>query len=362
MNVKTTWILALTALWAPAYAQTPGWELLAQDRGREAAERAREERDRSEQRGGDLYRRGTNAIEKRDYERAIGYFDQVIENKGSRADGAYYWKAYAQNKLGRRDQAQATLAELQKAYPQSRWLNDAKALAVEVRQAAGQPVSPDAEGDEDLKLLALNSIMNSDPSRAIPLVEKVLRDPKATPRVKERAMFVLAQSHDPSARNTLISLAKGAGNPDVQLKAVEFLGIYGRENTQALVDVYKSTSDPAVKRAALRGMMIARSADQLIDAAKSEKDPDLRREAIRLVGAMRTDNTKNALIAMYGSESDPSIKREIINALFIQQDAKPLIELARKEQDPALKRELVSRLAHMKSKEATDYMMEILNK
>jgi len=355
-------IAALSAALAPVYAQLPGWELLAQDRGREAADRAREERDRSEQRSSDLYRRGANAIEKRDYERAIESFSQVIESKGSRADGAYYWKAYAQNKLGRRDQAQATLAELQKTYPQSRWLNDAKALDVEVRQAAGQPVSPEAESDEDLKLLALNGILNSDPSKAIPLVEKVLRDPKASPRVKERALFVLAQSHDPSARNSLISLAKGAGNPDVQLKAVEFLGIYGKENSAVLSDVYKSTSDASIKRAALRGMMMAHATDQLIDVSKSEKDPDVRREAIRMLGITRGDNTRNALIAMYGSESDPSIRREIVNALFIQQDAKPLIDLARKEQDPAMKRELVSRLAHMKSKEATDYMMEILNK
>ena len=75
-------IAALSAALAPAYAQLPGWELLAQDRGREAADRAREERDRSEQRSSDLYRRGANAIEKHDYERAIESFSQVIENKG----------------------------------------------------------------------------------------------------------------------------------------------------------------------------------------------------------------------------------------------------------------------------------------
>ena len=51
-----------------------------------------------------------------------------------------------------------------------------------------------------------------------------------------------------------------------------------------------------------------------------------------------------------------------VNALFLQQDPKPLIELARKETDPGLKKDIVSRLSMMKSKEATDYMMEILNK
>src|SRR5689334_15916251 len=146
------------------------------------------------------YRSGTRAIDKREYESAVEAFDRVIDNKGSRADGAMYWKAYAQNKLGRRDQALATLAQLQQGFPQSRWLNDAKALEVEVRQASGQKVSPDAESDEDLKLLAINGLMSSDPERALPLLQKVLGDPKASPRVKERALFVVAQSRDARAR------------------------------------------------------------------------------------------------------------------------------------------------------------------
>ena len=49
-------------------------------------------------------------------------------------------------------------------------------------------------------------------------------------------------------------------------------------------------------------------------------------------------------------------------ALFIRGDAKPLIELARKESDPALKRRIVERLSIMRSKEATDFLIELLNK
>ncbi len=171
-----------------------------------------------------LYRAGTRAIDQRQYEQAVSTFDRVIEAKSSRADGALYWKAYAQNRLGQREQALATLAQLQKEFPQSRWSGDAKALDVEVRQASGRPVSPDNENDEDLKLLAINGLMASDPSRALPPLQKVIADPKASPRVKERALFVVAQSSDPKARDLLLQIAKGGGNPDMQLKAVEYLG------------------------------------------------------------------------------------------------------------------------------------------
>src|SRR6202040_2968882 len=132
------------------------------------------------------YRSGKAYLDRKDYDKAIDCFNRVIENKGSRADGAFYWRAYAQSRLGKRDEARASLAELQKSYPSSRWLDDAKAL-----QAESGQVSPESATDEELKLLAINSLMNSDPERAAPLLEKLLKSTNS-PRIKERALFVLA--------------------------------------------------------------------------------------------------------------------------------------------------------------------------
>jgi tetratricopeptide (TPR) repeat protein len=308
------------------------------------------------------YRSGTRAIDRREYDHAVEAFGHVIESKSGRADGALYWKAYALNKLGRRDEAIAALAQLQKEYPQSRWLNDAKALDVEVRQASGKPVSPDAESDEDLKLLAINGLVSSDPERGVPLLQKVLADPKASPRVKERALFVVAQSRDPRARDILAQIAKGGGNPDMQLKAVEYLGMFSKGNTQALADIYSATTDAAVKRAVIRGLMMAGDTDRMVNLAKTEKSPELRKEAIRTLGMMRRDKGGEELVSMYASETDKSVKQAIVEGLFMQQNAKAMVDIARKESDMTLKKELVQRLAMMRSKEATDYMMEVLNK
>ena len=231
-----------------------------------------------------------------------------------------------------------------------------------MRQASGRPVSPDVESDEDLKLLAINGLMASDPARALPPLQKVISDPKASPRVKERALFVVAQSGDPKARDLLLQIAKGGGNPDMQLKAVEYLGVFGRGNTQPLADIYSSTTDLAVKRAILHGFMIASDSDRLLAIAKTEKSADLRVEAIRMLGVMKRERTGDALLSLYASESDRTVKQAIMDGLFIQQNAKALIDLARKETDMAVKKELVQRLSMMKTKEASDYMMELINK
>ena len=347
------------------------------------------------ERSRDLYNRGMDALDQRDYERALKDFDQYFrgaaEQKDSRADGALYWKAYTLNKLGRRDEALATLAQMEKTFPSSRWLNDARALQLEVKQAAGHGASPESQTDEDLKLLAINGLMNTDAERVVPLLEKLLADPKSSPRLKTRALFVLGQSRNPKAGEIIARYAKGGGNPDVQLKAVEFLGIYGTPaNKQVLADVYGSTSDLALKRAVLRAYVIGRDKDRLLAAAKSENNADLRREAIRDLGALgahtelaqlyttesnaqvkraiiqalgsKRDKTPDLLASMYGREADKNLKREMLRSLHGQGAAKQLVEIARQETDPALRQEAVRELSTMRSKESQDYLMELLNK
>jgi hypothetical protein len=400
-----------------ATAQMKAALALAQDQVRDKVDRLRDAADRVS----NEYQRGQTALDDRQYDRAVQSFDRVIEAKAPNADGAYYWKAYALNKLGRRDEALAAVAEIPKQFPQSRWINDAKALEVEVRQASGQNVSPESQSDEDLKLLAINALMNSDPDRVVPLLEKVINDPRNPPSLKKRALYVLAMNRSDKARDIIVQYAKGGSNPDLQLRAVEYLGTYrAKDSRQALADIYASTGDVNVKMAVLRSFMLSRDTEHLFSAAKSESNPDLRREAIqqlgilratselsqlysmepayelkdailhalfiaqaadkladfaknekdarlratevRQLGNLRSENTSETLAAMYPGESDKAIKSEIIQALSRQDAAKQLVALIRAEKDPELKKEGVQRLGRMKSKEATDYLLELINK
>jgi HEAT repeat protein len=364
----------------------------------------------------DQYRRASRLVDDRKYEEALKYYQQVIEAKGARIEGALYWKAYVLAKLSRRDEALASLDELKKGYAQSRWLNDARALELEIK---GGGTSPEAEGDEELKLLAINGLLSTDPERAVPLLEKQLTNPKNSPKLKERSLFVLAQSKNARAREIVANYAKGASNPDLQLMAVQYLGTFGgKENRDKLLEIYRSGSDVALKRAVLRGLMVSRDHEALLQIARSEQNPDLQRDAIRYVGSAGGDvsplwnssaskETKEAileglmirndviklaeiaksdpdvkirrqaishlancgrertgpmLVGMYSAEQDKQVRGAILRGLFQQSNAKALIEVAKKESDPGLKREAVQQLSMMKSPEATEYLVELLNK
>src|SRR5262245_56295917 len=135
-----------------------------------------------------LYNSGLNAVSQRQYDRAITLFDRVLSQGGSRADGALYWQACAQARLARTEDSLATLAALRRDYPQSRYLTDAKVLEADVRKMAGQKIDPQTlDANDEIKLLAINGIANTNPDQAIPLLEGVLNATN-TLNAKKRAL------------------------------------------------------------------------------------------------------------------------------------------------------------------------------
>src|SRR5271163_873283 len=132
------------------------------DREEEARDREQEKRDREQERLerlDELYSEGREAPDEDRYDRAAEKFSELASLNGPQTDAAMYWKAYAENKLGKRDSALATIGDLKKRFPQSRWIKDAKALEIEVRQSTGHPANPDNQDTDDLKMLALQGIM-----------------------------------------------------------------------------------------------------------------------------------------------------------------------------------------------------------
>lgn len=309
-------------------------------------------------RSSDAYRQGVRHIDERQYEKAVHVFDSVIRDKSPRAEGALYWKAYALRRLGRNSEALGALGELESGYPASRWKNDAKALEVEIRQASGSGAPAASQDDEDLKLLALNGLVQNEPESAVPLLEKILVSGKSSPRMKQRALYVLAQSKNAKARELVTQYARGGTNPDLQLTAIDYLGAMGTpEGRSALVEIYKGSSDQAVKRMALQGMARGRDKAQILQVIRGENDVELKKDAIRFLG--RTDAIEE-LRELYRSETDVEVRKAVVWAIADHGKPAVLVELARAEKDPAVKKEIVRRLSDMRSKEAQAYLVELL--
>ncbi len=364
-----------------------------------------------------LYDQARAYIDRDQYDRALQVLNRLIDQRGERTDAAMYWKAYSQLKLARPADALTTLAALQKDFARSAWVDEARKLELEARQAAGQPVSADAVDDEELRLLALQGLMQNDPDAALPFIEKMLAG-SGSVRLKDRALFVVSRSRSPRGREIITSVAKGNTNPDLRRSAIRLLGrMAGAESAQTLDAIYRGTADVDLKRAVLRGLMDGRATDRLAAVARSEPSLELRGEAVQYLGALRAtaeleglyrsesdDDIKRRILqglggaadklvpivraeknpqlrmtairqlgfsngpegtatltAIYGSEPAPEVRKAVLDALGMnQRNAAALVTLARAEKDADLKTYIVRRLSTMRAPEAKEYMLELL--
>jgi HEAT repeat protein len=164
------------------------------------------------------------------------------------------------------------------------------------------------------------------------------------------------------APDKLVQVAQHESDPELARHAVSELGAMGA--ISQLSSMYQATTNKEVKSAIINAFVAAGSkgADALSKIASSEQDPDLRRKAIRNMGTAGGASVAPALLSIYSGSTDEESKKAVLDALFVANDAHDLVTLARAEKDPSAKRNIVSKLAAMHNKEATDYMMEVLNK
>lgn len=366
----------------------------------------------------DTYEEATDAYDDHDWHTAAKQFAKVADMKGAHADAALYWLAKSQNNMGMRSEALSTIVRLHQEFPKSKWSDDAKALELEVRTDAHQPVAPEHITDEELKLIALNGLMQSDPERAIPILDKLLQS-NNSPKLKDKALFILAQSQSSQATEILTRVARSGSDPDMQRRAVRYLGIHGGErNRKLLSDIYNSTPDIELKKSILKSYMVSGDSQRLLALAKAESSVELRKEAISQLGILGArdalaelyttessvdvkkkiiqamfiggnteklydiarnepnedlklsaiknlgllggERSGEMLVNLYNSDTRYELRRTVINSLFIQGNAKALVALARREKDPDLKKEIIQKLSLTGSKEAADYLMEYL--
>jgi HEAT repeat protein len=167
--------------------------------------------------------------------------------------------------------------------------------------------------DSDMQIQALVGLLDTHSDRVIPLLRAIALDPK-NPSQARRAVFALAQSPRPEARDTVVEAAR-RGPGVVRIAAIREMGrVPEPAFTTALMGIARSESDPTVRDTAivtlgrsgarvplrslysqlapasrfvvLTGLFTAKDDDELIRIATHERDPRLRaraREHLRLL-------------------------------------------------------------------------------
>lgn len=157
------------------------------------------------------YADGTRAINEGRWSDAVNLFSRIAAEKGPHSDGALYWKAYAEKEQGKADHALTTCAELRRSFPASKWMEECGALEIEIKAKNGKPVLPRAVESDDLKLLALNLLMQQDEKRAMAQIQEIL-DGDSSEKLKEGALFLLGEHHADTVNPQIVRISHVEGD------------------------------------------------------------------------------------------------------------------------------------------------------
>ncbi len=241
-----------------------------------------------------LYRLGREALNRNQYRRAAELFAELSKRhpRSGYAADALYWEAFARYRVGGSDDLRAALARLddqKRRYPKAATAGDADALATRIRgelarqgdAGAAQDVvrvateataaspgasssasatsssssdrspkgDPDCDDDGDVKLAALNAVLQMDADRAMPLLTRVLarRDPGSV-CLRRKAIWLVAQKRTDSTETVLLNSLRNDPDHEVREQAVFWLSqVPGPRAAAALDSIVRFSKDEQIQ-------------------------------------------------------------------------------------------------------------------
>ncbi len=301
----------------------------------------------------------------------------IADRREPSRDEALFWLAHSLHETGEPDDALATIDRLEREYPRSRWVKPARSLRIEIAGQQGRtdlllapmavprvpatghravpsrppvpPVPPAPPGlppDLDLQLETLQVLMDTSLRHGIDTAPTVtvladLARSGGDPSVRRRALFILAQTRDPRAREVIQHLAE-SGTSDVRVFAVQQLGLFGGADArQPLIDIYQAGS-PDVKRQVLKSFRARGDRGALVDAARRERDRALRDDAIQQLGLL---GSRRELMDLYTSGLPATGK--ILEALFAGGAREELLRISRDASNAQVRAAAAARAARL---------------
>lgn len=182
-----------------------------------------------------------------------------------------------------------------------------KALAglLEVYKAGGDEVKKEvmeawmiAGRKEEVYQAALNAKSEDEASEAIRLLSAMgavdeLRKLGERPNASGKLVEAYAVSGD---LQSLRKIAEGNGNLEVRAEAVQKIGIINNDAAKAaLREIYSRATEPAIKEAALHGMLIADDDKGVLALYRAATTPEEKRALLRTLTTMDSDAALEAI-------------------------------------------------------------------
>lgn len=309
-----------------------------------------------------LYRLATEALSRGDYKRAAEIFHRIPErypqSSYTTSGRALYNEAFALYRSGDDDDlrtARDLLDQLGQRYPTlakkdgvllhtrvcgelAKRGDETCAASIEGRAngddkgkegkkgsplvQGGRNCSPDADDDDDDRIMALNALLQMDAERAMPILKQVLaRRDACSVALRRKAVFLVSQKRTDETANILMNVARSDPDQEVREQAVFWLSqVPG--STPLLEEILKGNGDEGIKEKALFSLSQQnepRAQQVLRDfAGRESEDSDLREKAIFWLGQRRGSDNAAFLRGLYARLTNEDLKEKILFSLSQQ--------------------------------------------
>ena len=329
--------------------------------------------------GDSLYRRARETLNRRDYRGAADLFAQIpvrFPRSGYAAD-ALYWQAFALYRAGGERDLRAALGALRQQrerFPKAATRGDAATLerriqgelarrgdseaAAAVAAAAESvmdvppvpplptvppvpPVPPTppspptsggarshrvsnggcAEDDDDMKVAALNALLQMDEARARPVLKRVLaRRDTASVCLRRKAVFLVAQQQADGTEDILLESVRTDPDPEVRQQAVFWLSQVETDRAIGALDsILRFSKDPDIQDKAIFALSQHDSprAQQAVRvyAERAEVPEPAREKAIFWLGQSGSPENAAFLRSLYGRLKSEDLKKKVVFSL-----------------------------------------------
>lgn len=315
-----------------------------------------------------VYRAARQALNQNQYEKSATLFSSIRQRypKSKYVPDTFYWQAFALYRDGSDDNLRAAREALKrqaKDYKRASTRRDADVLLTRVQGALarlgdeeairalnrdvdaiaptpavpGVPPTPMIAGvpprgprysgrsescdddDDDMRIAALNAVLQMDPDRAVPLLKTVLaRRDTGSVCLRRKAVFLVSQKRSDETSRILLDAVRNDPDQEVREQAVFWLSqVPGDETVAALDSILQSPkTDQEIQEKAIFALSQHRSpraaAILCTYAGRKDRPEDLREKAIFWLGQRGTAENQQCLRDLYKSLDDSDLKEKVI--------------------------------------------------
>ena len=326
-----------------------------------------------------LYRAARRALNSGQYRDAVEMFSRLrrLHARSAYAASAHYWEAFARYRTNLTKELEAAvrvLRVLEREYPEAKERREAELLGIRIRgelasrgdavaaervaraaappSPAPQPDRPPApprwerrvqEEETDIRVAALNALMQMDADRAIPILRQVLeKQDVASVELRRKALFLVSQKRSEETTDILLDVARTDPDAEVREQAVFWLSqVRGDRAVAALDSILLGSEDRGVQEKAI--FALSQHSSERAGAAlrayarRSDVPEDLKEKAIFWLGQHHSSENQAFLRELYPTLQSRDLKERVIFALSQNRDPEAgdwLMDIALDETEP----------------------------